>query len=76
MAMRIPEPTPKQIEQIMLRLLGVTTAAEQRTLFRIGKKAGFFWTHRGCPSKGISMLTDERCVHCGADRPASKGQSS
>lgn len=71
----IPEPTPKQIEQIMLRLLGVTTTAEQRTLFRIGKKAGVFWTHRGCPSKGVNMLTDERCVWCGADRPAAKGPS-
>lgn len=73
---KVPEPTPEQIEQIMLRLLGVTTATEQRTLFRIGKKAGVFWTHRGCPSKGVSMLTNENCLWCGAPRPAPKTPKS
>lgn len=68
-----PEPTPAQIELIMTRLIGVTKAREQQTLFRIGKRAGFFWTHRGCPyPKSITFSTEERCIHCGAPKPKSK----
>jgi hypothetical protein len=74
---KIPEPTPEQIELIMIRLLGAAgSSTGQQALFRIGKRAGFFWTHRGCPyPKSVNMLTDERCVHCGADRPAGKRPS-
>jgi hypothetical protein len=69
----VPEPTPEQIERILNRLLGACTTTEQRALFRIGKKAGLFWTHRGCPAKGsVNFLTDDRCVHCAAERPAPK----
>jgi hypothetical protein len=72
---KIPEPTPEQIELIMVRLLR-EAGRSQQTLFRIGKKAGVFWTHRGCSSpKSINMLTDERCIHCGAPRPAGEGPS-
>lgn len=69
-----PEPTPEQISLIMTRLLAnAGSSAGQQTLFRIGKRAGYFWTHRGCTSKGINFLTDHTCTHCGAPRPASKG---
>lgn len=77
MALRkpVPEPSPEQIELIMTRLLR-EAGRSQQTLFRIGKRAGFFWTHRGCPAKGsVNMLTNERCIHCGAPRPAGKGPS-
>jgi hypothetical protein len=74
-----PEPTPEQIELIMLRLLAasrqVKTYTDERALIRIGKRAGYLWTHRGCTSKGgFNLPTSERCVWCSADRPTSKGR--
>lgn len=71
---KIPEPTPEQIELIMSRLLGhAGSGTGQQALFRIGKRAGFFWTHQGCTRpKSVNFLTAERCVHCGVDRPAAK----
>lgn len=71
----VPEPTPEQVERLMFRLLAhAGNGSGQQALFRIGKRAGVFWTHPDCTRpKGISMLTDEQCVHCGADRPAAKG---
>lgn len=69
----VPEPSPEQTAMIMLRLMGNATTREQQTLFRIGKRAGLLWTHRGCPyPKSVNLCTDDRCLHCGADRPASK----
>ncbi|GAA4706520.1 hypothetical protein [Streptomyces youssoufiensis] len=66
-----PEPTPEQIDLIMTRLLGnARSRTDQSALFRIGKRAGYFWTHRDCPRSGVSGLTDQRCLHCGAPRPA------
>jgi hypothetical protein len=69
----IPEPSPEQKAMIMLQLMGKATTREQQTLFRIGKRAGLLWTHRGCPHpKSVNLLTDSRCNHCGAPKPASK----
>ncbi|QCX81198.1 hypothetical protein C9F11_38075 [Streptomyces sp. YIM 121038] len=69
----VPEPTPEQISMIMLRLMGAAQPREQQTLFRIGKRAGFLWTHRGCPHpKSVSLATDDHCLHCGAPKPKGK----
>jgi hypothetical protein len=76
----VPEPTPEQIELIMYRLLAaarsVAADTDERALIRIGKRAGYLWTHRGCTSKGFNPITSLRCIHCGAARPASKEQPS
>lgn len=68
---RTPEPTPEQIELIMTRLIGAAgSATGQAAIFRIGKRAGFLWSHRGCTSpKSVNFTTSATCVHCGAPRP-------
>lgn len=75
----VPEPTPEQIELIMLRLLAasreVKTYTDERALIRIGKRAGYLWAHRGCTSKGgFNLPTSERCIWCDTPRPAAKEQ--
>lgn len=79
MALRepVPEPTPEQIELIMTRLLGhAGSTAGQQALFRIGKRAGFFWTHKSCTQpKSVNFLTAETCIWCGADRQAKGARS-
>lgn len=71
------EPTPEQIELIMLRLLAasrqVKAYTDERALIRVGKRAGYLWTHRGCTTKtGFNLPTSERCVWCGTQRPVGK----
>ena len=73
----VPEPTPEQIELIMGRLLkaarSVKAHTDERALIRIGKRAGYLWTHRGFPWKGtFNLLTSQRCIHCGAPRPTTR----
>lgn len=75
----VPEPTPEQIELIMLRLLAasrqVKAYTDERALIRVGKRAGYLWSHRGCTSKtAFNLPTNERCTWCGAPRPAAKEQ--
>ena len=69
-----PEPTPEQIELIMIRLIGASgSAAGQAAIFRIGKRAGLLWDHRGCSSpRSVNFPTAKICIHCGAPRPAVK----